>query len=60
MPPLRHRGGGAFRSAVINAGALYESGKSGTVLDLRLIGGEGIVAVETMALADWDKTDFLF
>lgn len=47
-------------NALANAGAIYENGKSGTVLDLRLIGGEGIVTIATMELADWDKTDFLF
>ncbi len=45
---------GAFR----NAGGIIENG-SGSIIDLTVAGGDGVIYVDDMAFADWTGVDFI-
>jgi hypothetical protein len=42
-----------------DAGAIIELG-AGTMIDLRLLGGEGVIYVEYMGINAWGNSDLIF
>lgn len=47
------------RSEVYATGAIIADG-DGSIIDLRLLGGDGVIYVEDMSVAQWSNSDFLF
>lgn len=47
-------------AALTGAGAITSDGGSGSLINLGLIGGDGVIAVETMAVGDWNAGEFIF
>ncbi|MGH1577412.1 hypothetical protein [Planktotalea sp.] len=49
----------ASRADVFDAGAIVANG-AGSMIDLRALGGDGVIYVEDMSVAQWSNADFIF
>ena len=47
------------RQDLTDAGAILENG-AGSIIDLTQIGGDGVIYVEDMSVAQWSNSDFIF
>ncbi|MGH1578372.1 calcium-binding protein [Planktotalea sp.] len=47
------------RQDLTDAGAIIENG-AGSIIDLTAVGGDGVIYVEDMSVAQWSNADFIF
>ena len=47
------------RNELFSKGGIFSDG-SGSIIDLTVVGGDGIIMVEDMSVGDWSASDFIF
>tara|TARA_R110002167_G_scaffold146841_3_gene338555 strand:+ start:6030 stop:7316 length:1287 start_codon:yes stop_codon:yes gene_type:complete len=47
------------RNELFSKGGIFSDG-SGSIIDLTVVGGDGIIMVEDMSVSDWSASDFIF